>query len=128
MTRTGLEAYIESTFGITADYPFTGDFVTAVFRHPGNRKWFAIAMRIPQSKLGMNGDDLIDVVNVKCDPEILHSFHSQSGVHQGETGIYPAYHMNRNHWLTVALDGRVSDNTMEFLLGISYDLTKSKKK
>ena len=31
--------------------------------------------------------------------------------------------MNRKHWLTVALDGRVDDSTLEFLLGISYDLT-----
>ena len=41
---------------------------------------------------------------------------------------YPAYHMNRNHWLTVALDGRMDEDTMEFLLGISYDLTKGKNK
>ncbi len=121
MTRTKLESYIESAFGITADYPFTGDFVTVVFRHPGNRKWFAIAMRIPKTKLGINEDGTIDVVNVKCDPEVLRSFHNQPG-------IYPAYHMNRNHWLTVALDGRMDEDTMEFLLGISYDLTKGKKK
>ena len=120
MTRHELEVYIESTFGITPDYPFTGDFVTAVFRHPGNRKWFAVAMRIPRTKLGIPEDGFIDVVNVKCDPEILHSFH-------GQPGIYPAYHMNRNHWLTVILDGCVTEDTMGFLLGISYDLTKSKK-
>lgn len=120
MTRPELETYIESTFGIIPDYPFPGDFVTVVFRHTGNRKWFAIAMRIPKAKLGIADDGIIDVVNVKCDPEVLHSFH-------GQTGIYPAYHMNRDHWLTVALDGRVDDSTMEFLLGISYDLTKGKK-
>ena len=121
MTRPELEAYIESTFGITADYPFTDDFVTAVFRHPGNRKWFAIAMRIPKTKLGIHEDGFVDVVNVKCDPEILQSFHTQ-------TGIYPAYHMNRNHWLTAALDGRVNEDTIAFLVGISYDLTKDKKR
>ena len=121
MTRTELEAYIESTYGITADSPFTGDFVTAVFRHPGNRKWFAIAMRIPKAKLGIAAHGVIDIVNMKCDPEVLHSFH-------GQPGIYPAYHMNRNHWLTLALDERVDDDTMAFLLGISYDLTKAKKK
>ena len=120
MTRHELEAYIESAYGITPDYPFTGDFVTAVFRHPSNRKWFAVAMRISRSKLGIPEDGFIDVVNVKCDPEILHSFH-------GQPGIYPAYHMNRNHWLTVILDGCVTEDTMGFLLGISYDLTKSKK-
>ena len=120
MTRNELETYIESTFGITADYPFPEDFTTAVFRHPGNRKWFAIAMRIPKTKLGIMEDGVIDVVNMKCDPEILHSFHHQPG-------IYPAYHMNRNHWLTAALDGHVREDTMAFLLGISYDLTKGKK-
>ena len=121
MTKTELETYIESTFGIVPDYPFAGDFVTAVFRHPNNHKWFAIAMQIPKTKLGMTEDGMIDIVNVKCDPEILRSLH-------GQPGIYPAYHMNRNHWLTAALDGRADDSTMEFLLGISYDLTKSKKK
>ncbi len=121
MTRPELEACIESAYGITADYPFTDDFVTAVFRHPGNRKWFAIAMRIPKTKLGIADDGIIDIVNVKCDPEVLRSFH-------GQNGIYPAYHMNRNHWLTLTLDGRVSEDTTEFLLGISYDLTKNKKK
>ena len=124
MIRTELEAYIEATYGIAPDYPFTGDFVTAVFRHPGNRKWFAVAMRIPKRKLGIPEDGGVDVVNVKCDPEILHSFHHQPG-------IYPAYHMNRNHWLTILLDSAadgVREDTIAFLIGISYDLTKGKKK
>ena len=121
MNRAELESYISETFGITADYPFTGDFVTGVFRHTGNRKWFAIAMRIPKTKLGIPKDGLIDVVNVKCAPEVLYSFH-------GQPGIYPAYHMNRNHWLTVALDGRVPKDTLAFLLGISFDLTCGTKK
>lgn len=120
MTRDELEACIRSAYGIAADYPFTGDFVTAVFRHPGSRKWFAIAMRIQKAKLGMKEDGVIDVVNVKCDPEVLRSF-------TGQAGIYPAYHMNRNHWLTIALDGRADDDTIAFLLGISYDLTKGRK-
>ncbi|MBQ7921595.1 MAG: MmcQ/YjbR family DNA-binding protein [Clostridia bacterium] len=117
MNRAELEAYIKETYGISADYPFTGDFVTGVFRHPGSRKWFAIAMRISKTKLGSAEDGAVDIVNVKCAPDILYSFH-------GQPGIYPAYHMNRNHWLTLTLDGRVDEGTMAFLLGISFDLTK----
>ena len=120
MTRTELETYIKSQYGILPDYPFAGDFVTAVFRHPDNHKWFAIAMRIPKGKLGIPEDGFMDVVNVKCDPDVLISFRSQDG-------IYPAYHMNRNHWLTVALDNRTGNDTMAFLLGISFDLTHKKK-
>ena len=119
MTRDELEAYIEENYGVVADYPFTDDLITGVFRHPSNRKWFAIAMHIPRSKLVEGADGYIDVVNVKCDTEVIYSF-------LGQRGIYPAYHMNRSHWLTLSLDGSVERETIEFLLGISYDLTKPK--
>ncbi len=121
MTKTELEAYIESTFSVSADHPFARYPDISVYRHIGNRKWFAAQMSVPKITVGMKEDGMLDIVNVKCDPEVLHSFH-------GHPGIYPAYHMNRNHWLTVALDGRVDNDTMAFLLGISYDLTKGKKK
>ncbi len=117
MTRAELESYIEETYGISPDYPFSDDLVTAVFRHPGNRKWFALAMHIPKEKLGIREDGRIDVVNVKCPPEVIESY-------RGHPGIYPAYHMNRNHWLSLILDGRLDESVLTFLLGISYDLTK----
>ncbi len=117
MTKNALESYIESAFDISPDHPFARYPDISVYRHPGNRKWFAAQMTVPKTTLGINGDGMIDIVNVKCDPEVLRSF-------RGQPGIYPAYHMNRNHWLTVTLDGRVREDTMAFLLGISYDLTK----
>ena len=121
MTRKELEEFLTTTYDIAPDYPFTGDFVTAVYRHPENRKWFAVVMRIPKEKLGIMEDGMMDIVNVKCAPDVLYSF-------SGQPGIYPAYHMNRNHWLTLTLDGRVEADAMMFLLKISYDLTKTKKK
>ena len=125
MTKNELEAYIQSAFGISPDHPFARYPDISVFRHPGNRKWFAAQMTVPKTTLGIKEDGMTDIVNVKCDPEVLRSF-------LGQPGIYPAYHMNRNHWLTVVLDsapdGRADNGTMEFLLGISYDLTKEKKK
>ena len=122
MIRTDLEAYIESTSGISPDHPFARYPDISVYRHIGNRKWFAAQMTVPKTTLRIKEDSMIDIVNVKCDPEVLRLFHHQPRI------FYPAYHMNRNHWLTVTLDGRVGDSTIEFLLGISYDLTKGKKK
>ena len=62
----------------------------------------------------------IDVVNVKCEPNFAASTWEQQG-------IYPAYHMNKEHWLTVALDGSVLEENLKFLLALSFDLTDSKK-
>ena len=57
------------------------------------------------------------MVNLKCDPILIGSF-------RGEPGIFPAWHMNKAHWLSVALDGTASDDSLLFLLDMSYELTK----
>ena len=119
MTRAELFTYIADTYGITPDYPFEEDFVTAVFRHTGNRKWFAIAMRIPCGKLGLTGEGHMDVVNLKVSPEMIPSL-------VRESGVFPAYHMNKSHWVTAALDGTASDEMVAFLTGVSFDLTAPK--
>ena len=122
MDRKGFESLVLEKYGIKGDYPFEDDFETAVFRHNMNKKWFAIAMNISRSRLGLVGNDIISVVNFKCKPEIIESI---VGVEQG---IYKAYHMNKAHWLTVALDGSCDSDTIEWLLEISFDLTNSKKR
>ena len=45
-----------------------------------------------------------------------------------QEGIFPAYHMNKEHWLTVALDGNVSATNVQFLLALSFDFTDTKFK
>ena len=47
---------------------------------------------------------------------------------RGETGIFPAYHMNKASWITAALDGSVSAETIELLLDVSYEMTKPKSR
>ena len=121
MTRDEFKALVADTYGITPDYPFGDEPHVPVFRHPQNRKWFAIMMHIPKAKLGIKEEGNIDIVNLKCAIEVMDSMWQ-------EQGIFPAYHMNRTHWLSVALDGSVDDETIAFLLSVSYDLTLPKMK
>ena len=120
MTRKEFEELVLDRYGIRADYPFEDDFITGVFRHE-NGKWFALAMNIGRRKLGLSGEGRLEVVNFKCAPEVIESL---AGIEQG---IYRAYHMNKTHWLTVSLS-ECDENTVSWLLGISYDLTRSKIK
>ena len=120
MTREEFEALVLDKYGIKADYPFEEDFETGVFRHESG-KWFGIAMKISDRKLGHTGDRTVDVVNFKCAPEVIESI---AGV---EPGIYRAYHMNKTHWLTVCLE-ECDEGTISWLMKISYDLTKTKIK
>ena len=120
MTRKEFEALVFDAYNVRVDYPFEEDFETGVFRHE-NGKWFAIAMKISWQKLGKCSNMTTNVVNFKCAPEVIESI---AGVEQG---IYRAYHMNKTHWLTVALS-ECDNDTISWLLGISYDLTRSKTK
>jgi predicted DNA-binding protein (MmcQ/YjbR family) len=40
-----------------------------------------------------------------------------------EPGIFPAYHMNKSHWVTAALDGTASEERVAFLTEVSFTLT-----
>lgn len=121
MTRSEFEALVVEMYGVNADYPFEGDLETGVFRHKDSKKWFGIAMNIDYSKIVPDKRGLVEVVNLKCAPEVIESV---AGI---EPGVYRAYHMNKNHWLTLAL-GECDEATVAWFLNISYDLTKSKKK
>lgn len=78
-------------------------------------------MNVPKDKLGLSEDGSLDILNVKCDPVLIGSLRK-------EPGIYPAYHMSKASWLSVALDGSVQDETIKLLLDMSFDLTAAKKK
>ena len=112
-----LYTYIEETYGAVGENLFAKYPCFRVFRHGSNRKWFAVIMEIPKEKLGLPGDGDVQVVNVKCDTRLIGSFRE-------EKGIFPAYHMSKAHWLTVALDGTVDEDKIKFLLDMTYDLTK----
>lgn len=110
MTRQKLLEFVAEQYGVKPEYIFD-DPDLAVLRHPCG-KWFGIAMHVPSSAFGLNGDK-IDAVNVKCRPEMAE-------VMAGSAGIAPAYHMNKRHWLSVMLDGSLPDDQVKFLIDNSY--------
>ena len=120
MTKQAFLEYCLSEYGTSPDYPFEDDFETAVLRHTSNRKWYAIVMRVSRHKFGSDSDDIIDVVNLKLPTELFGSF-------SPEDGVYPAYHMNKLHWISILLPD-ASEDTIHFLTSVSYTATQSRKK
>ena len=120
MTKQQFLEYCLSTYGTSPDYPFEEDFVTAVLRHADNCKWYALVMCISRRKFGFDSDEIIDVVNLKLPTEMFGSFGAADGV-------YPAYHMNKLHWISVLLPDAPED-VISFLTNASFEATKSKIK
>ena len=116
MTRQAFLEYYLDTYGTAADYPFDEDFETAVLRHTGSRKWYALVMRISRRKVGIDSDEVVDVVNLKLPLEMFGA----------SDGVYPAYHMNKLHCISVVLND-AADDLVEFLVNASYEATREKK-
>ena len=92
-----------------ADTPFDDDNWVCM-RHRGNRKIFA-AIFAREGKIW---------INVKADP--------QWGDFWRQTfpSVIPAYHMNKKHWISIILDGSMTDEEIGRLIEDSYALTAPK--
>ena len=63
----------------------------------------------------------MDVLNVKSDPLLIGSL-------RGQDGYFPAYHMNKEKWLSIQLGKPELDDAIKDLLSLSYELTAPKKR
>ena len=121
MNREELEEWILATYQTQVDFPWEKHPTYQVFRHSSNKKWFAVILEVPKEKLGLPGEGVLQVVNIKCDPIMVGSLRL-------EPGFFPAYHMNKEKWLTIALDGTVPAQRIQMLIDISFGLTAPKRK
>ena len=113
---------IKERYGVEPDFPFDEEphKKSGVFRHPENLKWFALMMDLTMTKLTKDGDTSpVGVVNLKADKDLIPSVIEKDGV-------FPAYHMNHKHWISVTLNDVISDEEVMSLVADSFDLTKKK--
>ncbi len=119
--RNDILAFAKEKFGTIPDSPWLDTPENVVLRHNDTKKWYGLIMPLSVSKLGIDEDRNSDVLNIKCDPLMIGSLRL-------EKGIFPAYHMNKNSWISVILDGTVEIDKIKFLIDMSFDLTDKKPK
>lgn len=120
--RETVFAYIKKKYRTSPEYPWAKYDSNAVFRHSDNKKWFALVMNVERNKLGLPGAGYVDVIDLKIDDMMFRDVLVQ------KEGILPAYHMNKDHWITVLLDGTVEDAVIYELIETSFAATASRKK
>ena len=112
--REEIFEYVKKQYGTIPEYLWNSSPDSAVLRHH-NGKWYAVIMNVERSKLGLDGDDTVEIIDVKCDPEM-------TGMIIQTYGFLPGYHMNKQHWITILLDGIVGESKILDFLDMSYDL------
>ena len=117
MNRVDIYKYVKDKYGTEPEYPWNKFPNFAVFRHRKNNKWYGLIADVSKAKLGLDGSGYIDILNVKCEPELTY-------ILRNSKGILPAYHMNKEHWITILLNGLIPDEQICQLIDMSYELTK----
>lgn len=60
--------------------------------------------------------DAFEYINLKCNPEIAVRLREE------HESVIPGYHMNKKHWNSVRMDGKIPDTTLEEWIRESYRL------
>ncbi len=110
-------AQVQEKYANQLEYLWEKSPDTAVLRHESNKKWYAVLMRISWDKLEKGREGLVEAVNLK---------HDQVADLLSQKGIYPAFHMNKCYWISVAFDDTLSDEMVLELIEKSWNLTLKK--
>lgn len=117
VTRQDILQYADANYGTEAEYLWEDTPTAAVLRHRTNRKWYAILMEVRKERLGLSGEGIVDVLNVKCDPLLIGSLLKSNG-------FLPAYHMSKAHWISILLDDSVPLDEILPLVDLSFQMTE----
>lgn len=89
----------------------------AVLRRKDNQKWYAVLMIVPKNKIGLSGDEKIEIIDLRANSEEIQN------LVDGEK-CFGGYHMNKKSWLSICLDGSVALQEIYYHLDESYQLAK----
>jgi len=113
MKRREMIDYIENEYDITPAYLWDKFPKYAAFRHQESDKWFALLMNVSPDKLDIEDDHELDIINVKCEQELIHGL-------QSKDYIFPGYHMSKEHWVSIVLE-YIDSNSKEHVFELIED-------
>lgn len=115
MNRNELIQYIQGEYICGVDYPWGKYPDYVVIRRRDNQKWFAGIFAIHGPQVGLDTNESFDVVNLKCESELILSIIRESG-------IYPTCHMNKQHWISVDIERYEDIEKLKIIVDMSYRL------
>lgn len=116
ISRSEIFEFVKDKYNTHVDYPFENDFDSAVLRHV-NGKWYGLIMHVKNKSLHIEKEGITEIINLKIDPELNHFL-------KGQVGVLPAYHMNKEHWISIILASDFDKDELLSLIDMSFELTK----
>lgn len=97
-TAAQVLAYVRAKYGSEPEFLWEKFSGNAILRRSDNAKWYAVLINLPASKIGVAGEERIDIIDLRVEAQSVGSLIDGCC-------YFPAYHMNKKHWITICLDG-----------------------
>lgn len=92
--------YVRGRYGNELEYLWEKFPSNAIWRRSDTGKWYGALLTVSKQKLGIQSDEMAEIIDLRAEPEKLPSLLRQKG-------YFPGWHMNKKHWYTILLDGSV---------------------
>lgn len=115
--RIRLLSYVKERYGTEQENlrVIYKDYCT--LREHGTKKWYGLFMCIPWTSLHVERKGMTEVLNVKADPEEIQRLIDHDR-------YFPAYHMDKVHWISILLDKETDMDAAKRMLDESYALVE----
>lgn len=107
--------FIREKFGDELEFLWEKFPENAVWRRKDNRKWYGILAVVPRNKLGLDSAEKAEIMDLRFRPE------DKEKTLDGQK-YFPGWHMNKNRWYTLILDGSVPTEEIFCRIEESYRL------
>ncbi|MBD5400444.1 hypothetical protein HDR61_01710 [bacterium] len=112
--------YVSSQYGRDLEFLWERFPDNAVWRRGDNAKWFGALLTVRHNKIEPGAsDNMIEILDIRCVPDMIDFVVDKKK-------IFPGWHMNKRHWITIVLDGRMDARQIFSLLDNSYALASKK--
>ena len=111
--------YSFEKYGSPAEYLWEKFPRNAVCRRQDNNKWFFAVLSVTKDKFGFESKEITEVIDLRVPAQDMEKLLK-------EPNIYPGYHMNKKHWVSIILDGSMDIEEIYRYIDISYELAKKK--
>lgn len=111
--------YVKAKYDNDLEFLWKRSPKNAIWRNQNNRKWYGTVLVISKDKLKIESNEMVEILDLRYQKNDIKNIIDNYK-------IFPGYHMNKDNWITIILDGRVELEEIYQLIDNSYQLSLHK--
>lgn len=116
---TAIINYVKAKYDNDLEFLWKKSPKNAIWRNQNNRKWYGAVLVISKDKLKIESNEMVEILDLRYQKNDIKNIIDNYK-------IFPGYHMNKDNWITIILDGRVELEEIYQLIDNSYQLSLHK--